>query len=227
MHNKTMSWNENWIIIFICFVGSLLLSASSSSLFKTTQFLIQILRWIRVSSRIDSIIFLIAWGIFLEWWELDPQFIPSSSSLLMSQASSSSQIQLKVITSFWHAFLTWMNPMILGGHSRWPSPLLHYSLSASSCSLIWETLVKYECMVSAFWIFTFFTCFLKVIFWFMFFPWNSLAKESNIFDVFGETLVVQVDPWLNQPWSSWPWPSSSCVRLLASSPSGTRTSLLM
>ena len=26
------------------------------------------------------------------------------------------------------------------------------------------------------------------------FPWNSLAKESTIFGVFGETLVVQVDP---------------------------------
>ena len=44
------------------------------------------------------------------------------------------------------------------------------SSTASSCSLFWETLVTYHCMVSAFWIFTFFKCFLKVIFWFMFFP---------------------------------------------------------
>ena len=53
-------------------------------------------------------------------------------SLLMSQASSScmcsSQSLLKLITSFWHTFLAWMNPMILGGHSRWQSPLPHSSL---------------------------------------------------------------------------------------------------
>ena len=50
--------------------------------------------------------------------------------LIISWASScvcSSQSLLKVITSFWHTFLAWMNPMILGGHSRW-LPLLHYSL---------------------------------------------------------------------------------------------------
>ena len=37
---------------------------------------------------------------------------------------------------------------------------------------------------SAFWIFTFFNCFLKSIFWFMFFPSNILVKESKIFGVF-------------------------------------------
>ena len=58
--------------------------------------------------------------------------------------------------------------------------------TTSSCSFIWETLVKYDCMVSGFWIFTFFNWFLKVIFWFMFFPSNSLVKESNIFGVFKE-----------------------------------------
>ena len=50
------------------------------------------------------------------------------SSLLMGRGSSSSQSLLKAITSFWHTFLAWMNPMILGGYSRWPSPLLHSSL---------------------------------------------------------------------------------------------------
>ena len=118
MHNKTISCNDNWILIFICFEGRLLEpSASSSSSFIVASFLIQIIRWIRSSSRIEFFIFLIAWGIFFEWWELDLQLLPSSSSLLMSR--------LKVITSFWHTFLAWMNPMILGGHSRWLSPLLH------------------------------------------------------------------------------------------------------
>ena len=66
MHNKTTSWNDNWILIFICFVGRILLepSASSSSSIITTSFLIQMLRWIRGSSGIESFIFLIAWGIF-------------------------------------------------------------------------------------------------------------------------------------------------------------------
>ena len=42
MHNKTISWNDNWILIFICFVGRLL-SASPSSSFITISFLIQML----------------------------------------------------------------------------------------------------------------------------------------------------------------------------------------
>ena len=35
-------------------------------------------------------------------------------------------------------------------------------------------------MVFTFWIFTFFNWFLKVIFWFMFFPSNNLVRASNI-----------------------------------------------
>ena len=38
------------------------------------------------------------------------------------------------------------------------------SSTTSSYSLIWETLVKYNCIVFAFWVFTFFNWFLKVIF---------------------------------------------------------------
>ena len=154
MYNKTISWNDNWILIF--YVGRLHLdhSALSSSSFMESSFLIQM-------TRIEFFIFLIAWGIFFEWWELDLQLLPSSSSLLMSWAE---------INYFLLAYILCMNPMILGGHSRWPSSLLHSSLTTSSCFLIWETLVKYDCMVSAFWIFTSFNYFLKVIFWFMFFP---------------------------------------------------------
>ena len=67
------------------------------------------------------------------------------------------------------------------------SPFSNSSSTTSSCSLIWETHVKYDYMVSSFWIFTFFNWFLKVIFWFIFFPSNSLVKESNIsLGVFGE-----------------------------------------
>ena len=75
---------------FICFVGRLHLdhSALSSSSFMKSSFLIQMIRWIRGSSRIEFFIFLINWGIFFELWELDLQLIPSSSSLLISQAEN-------------------------------------------------------------------------------------------------------------------------------------------
>ena len=80
-----------------------------------------------------------------------------------------------------------MNPMILRGHSRWLSPLLHSRLLLLPFQVVlWETPVKYDFMVSAFRIFTFFNWFLKVIFWCMFFPSNILVKESNIFGVFKE-----------------------------------------
>ena len=44
MHNKTILSNDNWILIFICFMGRLLLSSSSSSLFIIASFLIQMLK---------------------------------------------------------------------------------------------------------------------------------------------------------------------------------------
>ena len=163
-----MKWKLN--TIFICFMGRILLdpSTSSSSSFLTSSFLIQMLIWIRGFWRVESSVFLITWGIFFGLWELDLQLLPSSPSLTLSWASSyvhSSKSPLKVITSFWHTFLKWMNPMILEGHSRWLSQLLH-----SPLLLLLLQVVKYDCMVSAFWIFAFFKCFLKVIFWFMFFP---------------------------------------------------------
>ena len=160
--------------------------------------------------------------IMSAWSSVAPIF----SSLIMCRASSScvcsSQTLLKVITFFWNTFLTWMNPMILGGYSRWPSPLLHASLLLLPLQVVLDLRDSYDCMVSSFWIFTFFNWFLKVMFWFLFFPSNSLVKESTSLVSLRKTFLVQVDPWLNQPWYSWPWPSSSCVRLLASSPSGTR-----
>ena len=48
-----------------------------------------------------------------------------------------------------------------------------------SC-MVWETLVKWDCMVSKNCIFTFLSWVLKVIFWVMFFPSNSFANASNI-----------------------------------------------
>ena len=131
MHNKTISWNDNWILIFICFVGRLLLepSASSSSSFISSY----------PNAKMDKRFFknwvlhiphclrYLLW-IMRAWSSVSLIF----SFLIMSRASfscvHSSQSLLKVITSFWHTFLEWMNPMILGGHSRWLSQLLHSPL---------------------------------------------------------------------------------------------------
>ena len=128
MYEKTIQ-----IIIFICFMGRLLLKslASSSSSFIITSFLIQKLIWIRVSSRVEIFTFPISWGIFFRWWELDLQLLPYSFLLLQVEhllVCALPGIFLKGITSFWHTFLEWMNPMILGCHSRWLSLLLHSPL---------------------------------------------------------------------------------------------------
>ena len=144
MHNKTISWNDNWILIFICFVGRLLLEppASSSSSFIIALFLIQKLMWIRISSRVEFFIFLIDWGIFfwmaISWSSIAPLF----SSLLMIQASSSSQSFLKVITSFWNTFLEWIPrswEAIQGGHHHFY--IFHFFFYRFKLFLIWETLM--------------------------------------------------------------------------------------
>ena len=103
-----------------------------------------------------------------------------SSSLLMRWASSSSQSQLKVITSFWHTFLAWMNPMIMGGHSRWLSPLLHSLLllqdimnsGSSHSSTVFSNPYSY----------------LQI----------AWSRNQTYSVSLGKTLVVQFDPWLNQ-----------------------------
>ena len=79
----------------------------------------------------------------------------------------------------------------------------------------------------AFWIFTFFNYFLKSIFELCSYLQIAWSRNQTSSVSLGNTLVVQVYLWLNQQWSSWPWSSSSCVRLWSSSPSRTGTSLLM
>ena len=164
------------------------------------------LRWIRGSSRFDFFIFLIAWEIFFEWWELDLQFLPS---FFFSSYETSFFFFLESTESnhFLLAHIPWMD------ESYGPGRPFKQVITTSSFSTSSSTASS----CSAFWIFTFFNCFLNSIFWFMFLYSNSLIK----------TPVVQVDPWLNQQWFSWPWSSSSCVRLWDSSPSRTETFLLM
>ena len=120
------------------------------------------------------------------WYSL-PMFY-SQITIRDSSCEHSSQSLLKV-TSFLLAQIPWMKESHdLGRPLKVVITISAFSTSSSTTSsfyLIWETLVKYDCMVSTFWIFTFFNCFLKVCF--MFFPSNSLVKEPNIsFGVFRE-----------------------------------------
>ena len=153
MHNKTISWNDNWKLIFICFMGRLLLepSASSSSSFIIAVFLIQLIRWIRGSSRFEFFILLVAWGIFFEWWELDscsPLFSYHESSLLFlcvlfPESTESNHFLLERIPR--------MNESHDPGRpfkvATTTSTFSASSSTAISCSLIWETLIKYDCIL--------------------------------------------------------------------------------
>ena len=136
-----------YLSLFV-FVGRLLSTLSSSSFIKAL-FLIQMLRWIRGSSRVDIFIFLIGWGIFFGWWELNIQLLPSSyyeSSLFFFPESVESN-------HFLLAHIPRMNESHDPGRPFKvviTTSAFSTSSTTSSCSLIWETLVKYDCMVSAF-----------------------------------------------------------------------------
>ena len=172
LHNKTISWNDNWILIFICFVGRLLLSSSSSSSFISASFLIQMLKmdkrlfknWVLcIHHRLRDIL----WGESL---------IFSCSHFLFSYYESSLFFFPESVESnhFLLAHIPCMNESHDPGRpfkvAITTSAFSTSSSTATSCFLIWETLVKYDCMVSVFWIFTFFSYFLKFIFQYMLFP---------------------------------------------------------
>ena len=215
MHNTSTEYkqmhNKNKIM------GRILLypSASSSSSFMTSSFIIQIFKmdkrfsknWVlHIPHRLRDLLSMVrAWSLVA----------PIFSSLNMSRAYSSSQSLLKVITSFWHIFLEWMNPMILGGHSRRLSPLLHSPLLLLSLQVVLHSGSSHSSTV--------FSKPSSDLSSYLQIAW-SRNQTSSVY--LGKTLVVQVDSWLNQQWSSCPWPGS-CVRLLASSPSRTGTSLLI
>ena len=169
MHNKTISWNDNWILIFICFMGGLLLepSASSSSSFficypnaKMDNMFFK--NWVlHIPHRLRYLFWIVK-----SWSSVAPIFF----SLIMSRASSwvcSSQ-SLAESNHFLLEHIPWMNESHDPGRPfKVFITTFVFSTSSSTsscCSLIGETLVKYDCMVFALWIFTFFNWFLKVIF---------------------------------------------------------------
>ena len=141
---------------------------------------------------------------------------PIFSSVLMSRFSSSSQILLKVITSFWHTFLAWMDSWsweaIQDGYHHFCILLFFFYHFKLFCILDLHILQLFSESQS------FDLCSYLQIAW-------SRNQTSSV--SLGKTFMVQVDPWLNQRWSSWPWPSYSYVRLWASSPSGFGISKLM
>ena len=147
MHNKIISWNDNWILIFIRFVGRLLLEplASLSSSFIATSFLIQMLRWIRGSFQELSS----SYSSSLEGSSLNREsLIFSCSHLLFSYYESSFFFCALFPEStegnhFLLEHIPWMNeshdPRIIFKVVITTSAFSTYSSTASSCYLIWET----------------------------------------------------------------------------------------
>ena len=162
-------------LYFICFMGRIHLdhSALTSSSFMKSSFLIQMIRWIRGSSRIEFFIFLIIWGIFFEWWELDLQLLPSSSSPLMSRAESN---------HFLLAYILRMN--------RSHDPRRPFKVAITTSAFFTSSFTSSICFLRSF----FDVCsFLQI-------AWSRNQTSLSLY--LGKTLVVQVDPWLDQQWSS-------------------------
>ena len=128
MHNKTKKWQLNTYLYLFCgytpsWVFSFIVIAS---------FLIQMLRWIRSSSRFEFFIFLIAWGIFFGWWELDLQLLPYSLLFLWVDWKWS----LPSGTHSLNEWISWSWEAIQGGHHYFC--ILHFCFKLF---LIWETLM--------------------------------------------------------------------------------------
>ena len=116
------------MLIFICFMGRLLLEplASSSSSFIISYPNVKMDKrlfksWVlRIPHFLRDLLWIVrAWS----------SVAPILSSLIMSRASSCViLVESTEGNHFLHTFLEWMNPMIMGGHSRWLSQLLHSPL---------------------------------------------------------------------------------------------------
>ena len=128
MHNKTMKWQLNtylylfrgytpsWAFSFIVFfIHDSIVSYPNAKVdkifFKSSD--------LHIPHHLRDLLWMVR-----AWSSVSPTF----SSRASSSCEFSSQSLLKAITFFWHTFLEWMNPMILGGHSRWLSSLLQSSL---------------------------------------------------------------------------------------------------
>ena len=128
MHNKIISWNDNWILIFICFMGILLLESSAS---LSSSFIVSY-----PNSRVDKKFFK-SWDLHIPHWLRDLLWMvrawfsvsPIFSSLLMSRASSYSS----------HEWIPWSWESIQGGHHHFY--ILHFFFYWFKLLLIWKTLM--------------------------------------------------------------------------------------
>ena len=125
-----------------------------------------------------SLLFFLDWTV-RAWSSLT---IFSSQASIQAYYCDQSSHSLLNLTNLFLAQIPWMKePHVLGRPFKLVITISAFSTSSStssSCSLNWETLVKYDCKVSAFYIFTFFNWFLKVIFFLMFFPSKIFVKSS-------------------------------------------------
>ena len=200
MHNKTISWNDNWILIFIWFMGRLLEpSTSSSSSFIIASFLIQMLRWIRGSSRVVLQELSSSYSSFLEGSSLDGERLIFSCSHLLFSSFFFLCVLFPESAKSNHFLLAHIFQMNESHDSGRP-----FKVAITTSTFFTSSFTSSICFLGSY---SDVCSFLQI-------AWSR--NQTSLSISLGKTLVVQVDPSLNQQWSSWPWPSSSGVRLWAS-----------
>ena len=139
MHNKIISWKDNWILIFICFMGIFLLeSSASSSSFSIVSY---------PNAEVDKKFFkswdldISHWLRNLLWMMRDWSSVSSIfPSLLMNRASSSSWSLLNC-NHFLLEHIPWMNEFHDPGRPFKVAITTSSFFTASSCSwferLLW------------------------------------------------------------------------------------------
>ena len=144
MHNKNISWNDNWILIFVCSMGRLLLEpfVSSSSSFMTSSFIIKMIKmdkrlfknWVlHIPHHLRDLLWIVrAWS----WVVPSSSYYESSFFLCVFFPESAKS------NHFLLAHIPWMNechdPGRLFKVAITTSAFSTSSSTASSCSLIWE-----------------------------------------------------------------------------------------
>ena len=142
------------LYLFVSWVDSFL-SLHLHHILHSSSFLIQMLRWIRGSSRIEFFIFLITWGIFFGWWELDLQLLPSSFLLLLVELLLVCALprvcwkqSLPSSTHSSKEWIPWSWEAIQGGYHHFC--IFHFFFYCFNLFFDLRALVKYDCMFSAF-----------------------------------------------------------------------------
>ena len=132
MHNKIISWNGNWILIFICFLGRLCLSTSSYSSFIIESFIIQMINmdkrffknWVlHIPHRLRDLVWMVR-----AWFSIAPVFFFSSYELRFFFFPESVESKYFLL-----AHIPWMNEFYDPGRP-FKVAITTFSSTASSCS---------------------------------------------------------------------------------------------